>query len=102
MEKLTLEQKNEITKISQQFAEGLKDTCGDINGSGWLIVDPLSAYLSVSGYDNELHQIPATDKNPLILIMTFKDDSQFIPAGKDLAYLGDEAELKKAENWIWL
>lgn len=93
---LSPEDKNEITKISKQFAEGFKGM--DI--SGWLIVDPLSAYLNALGYDNKLSQIPAKDKNPLILVMTFADGSQFIPAGKDMA--NRKEEFGNCQNWMWL
>lgn len=59
--KMTEKQKSEITEISKKFAEPFKDTIGDINGSGWLIVDPLSGYLNAAGFENKLQQLPAKD-----------------------------------------
>lgn len=96
-EKLTDEQKMEIVKISKEFASGFTDIFPTINGSGWLIVDPLSGYLNFVGYENKLHQLPACEQYPLILIMTFKDGSQFIPAGEDLKPID-----KRAKNWMWI
>lgn len=90
---MTIEQKQEIEKISQEFAKGI----GPINDSGWMIVDPLSGYLNYIGYENKLDQLPATDKHPQVLIMTFKDGSQFIPAGGDLSKMHPDAK-----NWMWL
>lgn len=94
---MTIEEKKEISKISQQFAKGFKSMFGSINGTGWLIVDPLSGYLNACGFENELVQLPETDRRPQILVMKFKDGSQFIPAGKDL-----ECVNPKAKNWMWL
>ena len=91
------EQKKEITKISQQFANGFKDTFKSINNTGWLIVDPLSAYLNSIGFENKLYQIPACEKHPMVLVMTFKDGSKFIPAGSDLKAIDP-----KAKNWLWI
>ncbi len=91
---MTDETKKEITEISKQFAEGFKDTIGDISGSGWLIVDPLSGYLNFMGYENTLTQIPEKDGRPQVLIMTFKDGDVFIPAGSDLP--------APAEDWMWI
>jgi hypothetical protein len=85
--------KEEITRISKEFASAF----GPINGSGWLIVDPLSGYLNHIGHENKLDQLPATDKHPQVLIMTFKDGSQLIPAGGDLKKIHSEAE-----NWMWI
>lgn len=90
-------QKEEIEKIAKEFASGFKDTIGEVAGSGWLIVDPLSAYLNFCGYENTLQQIPAKDGQPQILIIEFKDGTQFIPAGSDLR-LGKE----KGTDWMWL
>ncbi len=87
--------KAEIEKIAKEFASSFKDTVGDIAGSGWLIVDPLSGYLNFIGYDNTLHQIPATDNHPQVLIMTFLDGTQFIPSGSDLPVEG-------ATDWMWV
>jgi len=90
---MTNEQKKEIEKISKNFASGLN--IGEIAGSGWLIVDPLSAYLNACGFKNKLDQVPEKDGKPLVLIMTFKDGTQFIPAGSDLPVNG-------ATDWMWL
>jgi hypothetical protein len=49
---MTNEQKAEITVIAKEFASSFKDTVGDIAGSGWLIVDPLSGYLNFIGHEN--------------------------------------------------
>jgi hypothetical protein len=92
---MTQEQKKEITKISKEFYSGF--TGININGSGWLIVDPLSAFLNACGYENELKQLPESKEHPLVLIMIFKDGSQFIPAGGDL-----KSVEKSAKNWMWL
>lgn len=94
---MTPEQKKEITEISKSFASGMKEMIPEINGSGWLIADPLSGYLNHCGFENSLGQIPATKDYPQVLILTFKDGSQFIPAGGDLKKL-----FKEAENWMWL
>lgn len=94
---MTRGQKREITKISKQFAAGFKEMIPSINGSGWLIVDPLGGYLSAIGYENTLGELPATDQYPQILIITFKDGSQFIPAGADLKPINE-----KAKNWMWI
>ena len=91
------EEKVQITKISKEFASGFKDMLGEINGTAWLIVDPLSGYLNSIGYENKLGQLPATKKHGQILIITFKDGSQFIPAGADLKPIFNEAE-----NWMWI
>lgn len=94
---MTIEEKEKITGISREFASAFKDTIGEINGSGWLIVDPLSGYLNFIGYENKLQQLPEKEDHPLILIMTFNDGSKFIPAGGDLKTID-----KKADNWMWL
>jgi hypothetical protein len=94
---MTQEIKDEITNISKEFASGFKDTIGEISGSGWLIVDPLSGYLNACGYENKLGEIPANNKHPQILIMTFTDGSKFIPAGGDLRPIHPEAK-----DWMWL
>lgn len=94
---MTIEQKAEITAIAKEFAEPFKTTIGDIAGSGWLIVDPLSGYLNFIGHENELTQIPATDKHPQVLIMTFKDGTTFIPAGSDLKKVD-----ARSEDWMWV
>lgn len=92
---MTEQEKKEITKISKQFASGFKDTIGEIQGSAWLIVDPLSGYLNYLGYENTLEQLPPNDIHPMILIMTFKDGSKFIPAGSDMPLPG-------GKNWMWI
>lgn len=89
------EEKVEISRISKEFASGFKPEINEISGSGWLIVDPLSGYLNASGFENELKELPETDKRPQVLVMTFKDGSQFIPAGSDL-------KLDGAKDWMWL
>lgn len=93
---MTTEQKKQITKISKQFASGFK-MFGSINDAGWLVVDPLSAYLNAMDFENKLDQLPQTQDHPQILVMTFKDGSQFIPQGADLKY-----KFPKAKNWMWL
>lgn len=92
---MTNEKKQEIEKISKEFASGFKDGIGSIAGSGWLIVDPLSGYLNFCGYENVLKEMPANEEHPQILVMTFKDGTQFIPAGSDLPFKG-------AGDWMWL
>ena len=92
---MTEQQKEEIEKISREFASGFKNEIGSIAGSGWLIVDPLSGYLNFCGYENTLQEMPKNDKHPQILVMEFKDGTQFIPAGSDLP-------LKGASDWMWL
>ena len=91
------EDKKLITKISKQFTGWFKGTFDSINGTGWLIVDPLSGYLNACGFENKLSQYPANDKHVQVLIMTFKDGTQFIPAGKDLSEISP-----KMKNWMWL
>lgn len=94
---MTEEQKKEITRIAIGFTKGFKGTFDKINGTGWLIVDPLSGYLNALGFKNTLWQLPETDKHPQVLIMQFEDGSQFIPSGGDLKPVH-----KDAHNWIWL
>lgn len=89
------EQKEEIEKISKKFASAFKDDIGSIAGSGWLIVDPLSGYLNFCGYKNISQEMPENGKHPQILVMTFRDGTQFIPAGSDLP-------IKGASDWMWL
>ena len=88
-------QKQEITEISKRFASEFRDTIGGIAGSGFLIVDPLSGYLNFCGFAHKLEQIPANERRPLVLIMTFHDGSRFIPAGSDLPIEG-------AHDWMWI
>jgi len=92
---MTETERQKITEISQEFASGFKNTVGEIKGSGWLIADPLSAYLNAIGYKNEVVQIPANEQHPQILILKFPDGLQFIPAGSDLPF-------KNATDWFWL
>lgn len=94
---LTDKEKDKITQMSQSFLEGFKGTFDTINGTGWLVVDPLSGYLNSIGIKNSLHQIPENEKHPQVLIMTFRDGSQFIPAGGDLKPLNEIFE-----NWMWI
>ena len=94
---MTKEVKKEISKISQSFARGFKDMFPSINGSGWFIVDPLSAYLNACGFENTCQQMPESDKHGKVLIITFKDGSQFIPAGADLKPINE-----KFKNWMWI
>lgn len=89
--------KSEIVKISKEFSSALEETFGGINETGWLIVDPLSAYLNSIGFENTLEQMPKNEHHPLVLVMTFKDGSKLIPAGGDLK--GVNSGFK---NWIWL
>lgn len=97
MSKLTQEQKEEITKISQEFAKPFKDTVGGINGSGWLIVDPLAVYLHHCGFKNELSEMPQKEDRPQVLIIEFSSGDKFIPAGGDLSNLNEAFS-----NWMWL
>lgn len=79
---MNLEEKDRITNICQDFAEGFDFP---IEYSGWLIVDPLSAYLSaVEGIENTIKEIPATDTTPEILVLCFNDGSRLVPAGSAL------------------
>lgn len=94
---MTKKQQKEITKISKEFAAEFKEMFGGINGSGWLIVDPLSGYLNACGFENTLVQIPENEKHPQVLVMNFRDGSQFIPAGGDLKPVDS-----KFKNWIWI
>jgi len=87
----------EITKISKEFSEPFYETCGSIEESGWLIVDPLSAYLNFCGFENKLDQLPANDKHPQVMVMTFKDGSQFIPGGAAMKVIHEGFE-----NWMWV
>lgn len=96
---MTKEEKKQIKDISKRFAKGI----GEISGSTWLIVDPLSAYLNVCGFKNTLSSIPETDKSPMVLVMTFSDGSTFIPAGGDLANNINMKPMKESfKNWMWI
>lgn len=92
---MTNEQKLEITKISKEFASGFKHTIGEISGSEFLIVDPLSGYLNFIGFENDLKEIPRGKGHPQVLIMTFNDGTQFVPAGSDLPH-------PEAKDWMWI
>ncbi len=94
---LTKQEISDITKASKSFASGFKDIIPSINNSGWLIVDPLSAYLNACGYKNELKQYAANEKHPLVLLMQFESGEIFIPAGADLKPINT-----KMKNWFWL
>jgi len=89
------ERKKEILDLCKRFTKGMKIP---INGSGWLIVDPLSAYLNVCGFKNTLKQMPETENRPMVLIMTFEDGTQLIPAGQDLK----TDQYPEFKNWMWL
>lgn len=93
---MTPELKQEIERISKEFARGFEPEIPSIKGSGMLIVDPLSAYLSFCGFENKLKQLPENDKHPLVLIIQFPDGTQFIPAGSDLpSHLN-------TNDWLWI
>jgi hypothetical protein len=92
---MTENDKKEIENISKEFAAEFKDTIGEIKGSGWLIVDPLSGYLKACGYEHSCGQVPANESHCLILILTFPDGTRFVPAGSDLPFDG-------ATDWLWL
>lgn len=91
---MTKNQQKQITKLSRLFTIGLGIP---INKSGWIIVDPLSAYLSACGFENIIQQIPENEKHSQVLFLIFKDGSRFIPAGKDLQPIN-----KTFKNWQWL
>lgn len=87
------EEQERITKICKEFASGFDFP---INGSGWLIVDPLSGYLSViEGIENTCMEYPANDKHPQILTLIFPDGSRLIPAGSDFGIDG-------ITDWFWI
>lgn len=85
----------EITSISKKFANGFKPEIKSISGSGFLIVDPLSAYLDFCGYENTVQEIASNEKHPQVLVITFENGNKFIPAGGDL-------DIKGAKNWMWI
>lgn len=91
---MTQQEQTKITKLSKEFVEAMGL---GINGTGWMVVDPLSGFLSMLGHENKLFQIPETKEHPQVLVMQFKDGSQFIPAGADLKPLNS-----KFKNWIWI
>lgn len=94
---MTTEQKLKIQEISKSFASCFKDTIGEIAGSGWLIVDPLSGYLNFLGHENVPKELPSCDKHGQILILEFSAGTQFIPAGSDL-----KAIHPGATDWLWI
>ena len=51
--------------------------------------------MNFCGCENTLKQLPANKKHPQILIMEFKDGTQFIPAGSDL-------QIEGAKDWMWI
>lgn len=51
--------------------------------------------LNGGSFGNDLAELPASGNRPQILVMTFKDGSQFIPAGSDL-------QLDGVKDWMWL
>lgn len=91
---MTQEDKAEIERISKEFAEGVSPTA-PIAGSGWLIVDPLSGYLTVCGFDHTCAELPACDEHPQILVLTFEDGTRFIPAGSDFPH-------DNSTDWMWI
>jgi len=91
---MTEQQRTQVTKIAKEFTKGIDIP---INGSGWLVVDPLSGYLNACGFKNTLMEMPKNDKHPQVLIIVFKDGDQFIPSGKDLSPIN-----KAFKNWMWL
>ncbi len=90
---MTKEDQEKITKLSKAFAEQI----GVINNSGWIIVDPLAAYLSSVGFKNKIMEMPGSKKRPQVLIIEFKDGTQFIPAGGDLKPIDESFK-----NWMWI
>ncbi len=97
MEVFSKDQKKEINKISQSFSKGFKGLFGGINNSGWMIVDPLCAYLQACGYECELMELPVSDNHPQVLMIVFENGQKFIPAGADLKNINS-----KFKNWMWL
>lgn len=89
--------REEIVETGKDFASAFADSIGGIAGSGWLIVDPLSGFLNMAGVKNTLQELPASDKHPQVLVMTFEDGSQLIPAGSDL-----KGVFPNATDWMWL
>jgi len=95
--KSAYENKADITKMAQEFSEPFYENFGSINNTGWLIVDPLAGYLGFCGWENKLHEMPDCEQHPQVLIITFEDGSQFIPAGADLKGIHEGFE-----NWMWI
>lgn len=90
-------EKEEITRISKEFVSGFEPTFKSINGTGWMIVEPLAAYLETCGFSNELHEVPKKGVIPQVMVIEFRDGSKFIPAGGDL-----KAVSPAAENYMWI
>lgn len=90
---MTDERKQKIEKICKDFASGFDIP---IAGSGWAIVDPMSAFLIAVGYPNELNRLG--EGKPVVLMMTFEDGTKFIPAGSDV----DVPNVGKLVDWIWI
>lgn len=88
--------REEIERIAKEFFSGFQDTFPTINGTGWLIVDPMSGYLNFHGYTHTVSQLPETKDRPLVLLLDFPDGTTFIPAGEDL-----KKEHPTAKNWMW-
>lgn len=96
---MTAELRTEITRISKEFFYGSlpEKTFGRIDGTGILVVDPLSGYLNMLGYRHEISQIPPMGNRPIVLILAFPGGWQFIPAGKDLSFY-----VPNYDNWMWV
>lgn len=92
---MTPKEKFDIEQITKEFIKGLRF---ELNGSGWLIADPLAGYLNFCGFKNTLQEIPAKDGKPQILIIVFSDGSQFVPAGEDFKHHG----FSDAKNYMWI
>lgn len=90
--KMTPYLKGEIMRISKEFASAFE---WPIEDSGWMIVDPLSGYLNFLGYQNKLSQIPASDGQRQVLIMTFNTGEVFVPGGAAI-------NSPDAKNWLWI
>ena len=97
MVKLTDTQRIEIINISKEFSKGILGE-DPIDGTGWLVSDPLSGYLNFCGYKNRIKQIPEKDNQPQVLILEFEDGSIFVPAGKDLSNFLE----RDVENFTWI
>ena len=94
-------QKDKITKISKEFFSGFSEMTDSINGTGAIIVDPLSGYLNFTGYPNTPKAFDATENSPLILMLVFEDGSCFVPAGEDLKGIAHKGKEDLLTNWMW-
>jgi hypothetical protein len=92
MKDMKIEERIKITQISKDFASGMGI---EIKGSGWLVVDPLSAYLNMCGFENTIFKLEATANHPLILMIVFRGGCTLIPAGSDLPIEG-------FRDWQWI